>query len=140
MKMPRPSLMTANDRYQKLMSCKIPYEYRSRPSLTSRLKIANRSFILFLFYGTISHLIYVRLFITLLLLFQTRLLGWICPNLPGGHTFLTLKNSCSHTFFARFAHTGQNLFSLHHLHCFYILISHHNIMQWFFHLNINAIM
>jgi len=45
----------------------------NRPSLTSRLKISNRSStILLLFYGRICHLIYVRLFITSpLLIFQT---------------------------------------------------------------------
>jgi len=42
--------------------------------LTSRLKIAiDLSIILLLFYGTIFHLIYARLFITALFLFQTRL-------------------------------------------------------------------
>jgi len=45
--------------------------------------------------------------------------GWICRNLPGGRTFLTLKNSRSRAFFARFARTGQHLFSTSQ-HTFYI--------------------
>jgi len=42
--------------------------------------------------------------------FGSTIQGWICLNLPGDHTFLTLNNSRPRTFFARFAPTGQHFF------------------------------